>query len=157
MRQAPTPIISPRRLARLNAWARLWLVWVVGWFAACWNADASPRALDWLAHRVRTLIVVNMAARYTPRPLSVHRHGRLKHVRVPAIVGAKIRRAMRGKDAPSRLFAILAIMRDMDALVARRLREIGKGLTRLRVIVPTCEGAPRIAAVRLAPASADTS
>ncbi len=158
MRTAAEPFITNHRLARLNAWMRLWLVWFAGACAAWWSGGASARQLDALAYRVCQLIVINTAARFTPKLRAAHRHGRLKHVRSRTIVGSAIRRAMRGKDGPSRLFAILAIVRDMDRCVAALLRRLRRGLTRLRVIVLQPGSPPLFAsASRSAPICADTS
>jgi hypothetical protein len=159
MRTAAQTFITNHRLARLNASMRLWLVWFAGACAAWWSGGerASARQLDALAYRVCQLIVVNTAARYTPKQRSPHRHGRLKSVRQRTIVGSAIRRAMRGKRAPHRLFAILAIVRDMDRRVTTLLRRLRRGLTRLRVIVLKPEPAPLFASAHYTPICADTS
>jgi hypothetical protein len=160
MRTAPKPFITAHRLARLNAWARLWLMWVVGVWAAWWTRGgrADARALDPLARRVGTMIMINAAARFRPPQRSRHRHGRLQPVRLRTILGARLRRAMRGKDVPHRLVAILTLMRDLDRAVARLLKRLPRGLTRLRVLLPAPTQAPLIAAApSIAPACADTS
>jgi hypothetical protein len=160
MRTSPKPIITAHRLARLNAWARLWLAWVVGLFAAWWSRGEriGARDLDQLAHRVGRIVVVNAAARFAPPPKSRHRHGRLQRVRVRTILGARLRRAMRGKDAPSRLFAILTVMRDLDRVVALLLKRLPRGLTRLRAVLPLpAAAAPFTPSAPIACASADTS
>ncbi len=43
---------------------------------------------------------------------------------------------MRGRDFPSRLYAILCVIRDLEKHVARALRRLRCGLTRLRILDP---------------------
>jgi hypothetical protein len=58
------------------------------------------------------------------------------------IAGSPLRRALAGKDWPSRLMAIVAAIRDADAHISRLLRRLSAGLTRLRVILPLVQDAP---------------
>jgi hypothetical protein len=69
MHSAAEPFITNHRLARLNAWMRLWLVWFAGACAAWWSGGerAGARQLDARAYRVCQLIVINAAARFTPK------------------------------------------------------------------------------------------
>lgn len=149
MRNPTEPFKPVHRLARLNAWARLWLAWFAGLFAAWCSAGGrmNARELDRLARGVGRLIVINAAARFVRPPRSSHRHGRLKRAQWSTVLGSAIRRAMRGKDAPTRLVAILSVMRDLDLYVERVLKRLPRGLTRLRVILP----APQAAAALDAP------
>jgi hypothetical protein len=159
MRTEPKPFITAHRLARLNAWARLWLMWIAGVWAAWWSGGgrADARALDSLARRAGQMIMINAAARYRGAPRSRHRHGRLKPVRLRTILGARLRRALRARDLPARLFAILSVMRDLDRAVARLLSRLPRGLTRLRVILPARTHAPRLIAAPSFTLAADTS
>jgi hypothetical protein len=159
MRQAPEPILTRHRLARLDAWARLWLMWCVGAVAAWWSdgGRAPARALDPLARHVGALIVLNAAARMPVLARAKHWRGRRKHAALRTVAGAPLRRAMRGRDYPSRVIAILTVMRDAERHIARLLRRLRRGLTRLRVLLPESEAAPAPRAIALAPACADTS
>lgn len=153
MRTAPQ-IISTHRLARLNAWARLWLVWFVGVASALWR----PRALDHVARGVGSLILLNAAARWRRRIRTNNRHGRVKRETRRIAIGSRLRRALRGRDFASRLGAILAVVRDAEHHIARLLRRLHKGLTRLRTIAPERGATPPLAcAERAFTASADTS
>ena len=167
MRIAPTPPLSNHRLARLTAWARLWLVWFVGVCLTHFGADApqswrrgARRQLGKAARMVAQLIFLHAAARVGPLPRrAIHRHGRRKQAGgARAIIGAALRRALRGKDLPSRLASILTLMRDSEHHIAKLARRLARGLTRLRVILPARERVPHVAAGPLAAlAGADTS
>ena len=159
MRSASAPI-SPHKLARLQAWLRLWLIWFAGAFAALCGAGegADARLFDRASRNVARLVVLHALARLKLSPRCAHRHGRLKDASFRAIAGSALRRAMRGRDGAARLFAIFAVLREIDAHVARLMRRLRKGLTRLRVILPRAETAPAPGAPAFARvAFADTS
>ncbi len=143
MRSAPAPI-SQHKLARLNAWMRLWLIWFAGVFAEMWGRGegAHARAFDEPARYVAHLVILHVFARLKLKPRCAHRHGRLKYASLRAVAGSALRRTMRGRDGAARLFAIFAVLRDIDAHVARLLRRLRNGLTRMRVILPRAETAP---------------
>jgi len=159
MRQAPKPILSTRRLARLNAWARLWFVWFAGAVATWWSGGgrAHPRALDRVARLVARIIVINVAAHVPPIAPSRNRHGRLQAVTLRRLCGGRLRRAMRGRDYPSRLMAILTVMRDAARHIVRELRRLRRGLSRLRILYPEAGDAPLIVSAPPAAVSPDTS
>lgn len=146
MRTAPAPTISAHRLARLTAWAKLWLVWFAAKFVYHFCLGTPPRSwrrsarqqLDLVAAMVAKLIFLH-AARRMPPPMQrgVHRHGRFKRSgNVRACIGSSLRHAMRGADLFSRLLAILAVMRDAEFHIAKLVRRLRLGLTRRRVLLP---------------------
>jgi hypothetical protein len=96
MRTAPRPQLSDHRLARLNAWLRLWLVWFVGLCVPWWSDDRA-RQLDRVAFAVASLVVLNATRRLSARALrpSGNRHGRLNLVRPRTVIGSRLRRALR--------------------------------------------------------------
>jgi len=155
MRRTPRPPISDHRLARLNAYLRLFLIWFVGVFAVGWASGARyhRRQLDRIACGVANVVIANACVRLPAkaRRRSGNRHGRVKHASLRAIRGWRLSRALDGRDWPSRLAAILAVVRDLDAHVAALARRLRSGLTRLRVIDPKPESPP---ALPLAPHSA---
>ncbi len=163
MRPSPTSPLSTHRLARLTAWARLWLAWFVGVFLAHFGPDPSQRQarrqLDHAAIMVGQMIFLLAAARVRLPRRQNHRHGRLKQAGLMrALIGASLRRALKGKDALSRLAAILVIMRDAGWHSAKLARRLARGLCRLRVIAPAPERAQLLAAAPCAHAAfADTS
>ncbi|MGE0742570.1 MAG: hypothetical protein AB7O98_14615 [Hyphomonadaceae bacterium] len=130
----PTPI-SHQRLARLNAWARLWLIWLGGLAVRFFSNDWRARDLDAAAKIVGKLLMINTAmhvcAQRTPK-----RYGRRKDYILRTILGSRVRRALRGSTFAARFFAILAVMRDLDKHVARLVRRPRNGLTRLHIIDP---------------------
>lgn len=162
MRTAPKPFTTAHRLARLSAWLRLWLMWFVGVCAVWWarGARPGPRDLDWLARGVAKLVVFN-AERLLPakafRRAVNNRHGRVGHATWRGTIGSRLRRALRGRDWPSRLHAILAVVRDLHTHVAALARRLDHGLSRLRVIDPTRGPAPLIASAPLRALAPDDS
>lgn len=149
MRQTPRPPISTHRLARLSAWARLWLVWVVG-VCAPWSARGRyvhRRDLDRVARGLGGIVVAHTARRVRVHtfPSTRNRHGRLNPPRLRPLIGARLRRALQGRDWPQRLAAIVAVMRDLEGHICRLARRLRRGLTRLRVIDLRPEAAPRVA------------
>ena len=155
MRKTPRPPISNHRLARFEAWARLWLVWFVGVCAAWWasGGGAHRRDLDRVARGIGGLVLAHAALRVRAHMVrrAGNRHGRLNSTLMRTMIGARLRRALQGRDWPQRLIAIVAVMRDLERHVCRLARRLRRGLTRLGVIDPRPEATPR-AASPLAPA-----
>lgn len=148
------------RTRRLTTWFRLWLQSLVFacsvWMTTGWRGD--PRLLDEAAACARFLVLRHMRERMRRWPPATrNRHGRLGRVTRRIVLGSALRRATRGRDHASRLFAILTLMRDLDVHVRRLLRRLKRGLTRLRVIDPVSEKGPTLVAPSCAVACADTS
>lgn len=152
-------LIPDYKIARLYAWAVLWLGRVVAW-SVYWAAlDVLPtrRELDGVARRMHRLVVisvVNQLARFQP---TRNRHGRHKKWTLRIVAGARFRRLTRGKYWAHRIFAILVFIRDAKQHMARLLKRLRRGLTRLRVILPRAEGCALLACAPAAPCAADTS
>jgi len=137
-------------------WSAAFFVWFVARCAA-WMASGgavSRRDLDHVARFTGKLVFVHVAARITPRTSGKHRHGRIsvKGKAYRQLIGAHLRNAMRGRDFGSRMYAILCVVRDMDKHVARAMRRLRCGLTRLRILDPiacaercVAQTAPRVA------------
>lgn len=137
-------------------WARVFFAWLVSASAVWWASGGrrSRRDLDRVARFAGLLVFHHAAARMTFRRSGVHRHGRLHansgHDR--RVIGQHLRKAMRGRDFPSRLYAILCVMRDLEKHIARAMRRLRNGLTRLRILDPiacaepcSAQSAPRAA------------
>lgn len=121
-------------------WALAFFAWYVRICAICLaNGGAfSRRDLDFVARFTGKLVFVHAAARMTPRGSGTHRHGRIS-IRgrfYRQLIGARLRKAMRGRYFGARLYAILCVMRDLEKHVARAMRRLRCGLTRLRIIDP---------------------
>lgn len=158
MRRSPHPPITQHRVARLNAWARLWLVWFVGVWASFWRDDrAQAREVARIAKGVAALVILNAMQLMPALPRAKHRHGRLNPLRERTVVGARLRRALQGRDWRARLMAILTVMRDLDTHAARLVRRLHRGLNRLRVIDPKPEPAPMLAHFAASAIAADSS
>ena len=121
-----------------------------------WRGNA--RQLDQAALCAQRLVLIHAGERKRgPISNTRHRHGRRGAYTLRKLAGSALRRATRGRDHASRLFAILALMRDVDAHATRLLRRLKKGLTRLRVIDPISEKGPALFTGCCAIACADTS
>lgn len=146
----------------------LWLAWldrfldVAEAFAPLTSkARAIGHAwLDGVARLLSDMIVVRMA-RALPRRAILYKHKRahLGGKRSPvlrAAIGSDLRRRFRRGDLRRR---IAALRHDLDALAARRLRQLRRGLTRRAPTPPACERVPlALAMSTFAPAfSFDTS
>ncbi|MFZ2030062.1 MAG: hypothetical protein WAU68_07135 [Vitreimonas sp.] len=133
--------ISDLRLTRFHRWAMLWLKWFAGFLDAAGalapiSAHAERIGHAWLdrIERVIVAIVMLRAARrvrciWSHRPFAVHR---LKHTALKrAVIGAKLRRALRPKDLRDR---IEALTHSIECMVVRVLKRLPRGLTRRRPI-----------------------
>lgn len=160
MRATP-PIIEPHRLQRIMRWATAFFVWFVA-RCALWMASGgavSRRDLDKVARFTGKLVFVHVAARMTPRLSGKHRHGRLnlRGSEWRQLIGSRLRKAMRGHDFGARLYAILCVMRDLEKHVARAMRRLRCGLTRLRIIDPVANAEPCVSCAAPPVALADSS
>ncbi len=157
--QTRTPLITDHKVARLFAWARLWFAGFVG-LCIAWTASgkAIPRRdLDRVARIAHKLIICAFVARSTGSAPTRNRHGRKKPVTLRILIGSRLRAATRGKTWAARLFAILALIRDAERHIARLLRRLARGLTRLRVLLPRADSCALISAPAQCAARADTS
>jgi hypothetical protein len=135
MQTRPTPF-SPTRLARLLAWARLWLQWFAGAFMVFADERAARGELKahgrLLAHLI--FLHAHAQAQVERRPQRrVRRHLRKPPPRgvLRAWIGSRLRRKLRGRDLPTHFFALLTAMRDFGAYVAHVAKRLAHGLTRL--------------------------
>jgi hypothetical protein len=132
------PPISQHRLHRYHRWMLLWLTWFAAFLQqarafAPFSAQATAIAHQWLdrIERLLTNIILIRAAPHvrvmTPPKHSPRRRRETQMRR--AVMGSALRRALRSKDLNQR---IAALSQDVDALVARLLKRLPRGLTRRR-------------------------
>ena len=158
MRRSPRPPLTKHRVTRLNALARLWLMWFVGFCASFWRDDrAQARDVARAARAIAALVIANAVERMPTPPRANNRHGRLNPLRQRAIAGSRLRRALQGRDWRTRLMAILTVMRDLDTHAAKLARRLYRGMTRRRVIDPKPEASPTLAHFAATAACADSS
>jgi hypothetical protein len=128
MMKARTPLISATRLASFR-WRVLmciaqWLPWLL-----------KRDTLNEVARMACLVVFLNLAARVPPPPLSKHRHGVKKERGVRrALIGSRLRKAMRGRDNAARIAAILDVLRHPERYIAHLMRRLRKGLTRRRLV-----------------------
>jgi hypothetical protein len=133
--------ISDLRLQRFHRWAMLWLKWFAAFLeqAGAWaplSRQAQTACHIWL-DRIECIIiriVVVRAVRYVRRlpqrkGAAEHRHSAGSLPR--AVIGSKLRRALRPKDLRQR---IEALTQSIGSLVGILLRRLPRGLTRRRPI-----------------------
>jgi hypothetical protein len=152
MMKARKPLISATRLASFR-WRVLmciaqWLPWLL-----------KRDTLNEVARMAGLMVFLNLAARIAPPPLSSHRHGVKKERGAQrAIIGSRLRKAMRGRDNATRIGAILTVLRHPERWVAHLMRRLRKGLTRRRLVrVFRNDACPPACAGGLAPAALNSS
>jgi hypothetical protein len=132
------PPISEHRLNRHHRWMLLWLTWFAAFLGearafAPFSAEATAIARRWL-DRIERLLVSIILLRAAPRvrgniPSKHSPRRRIETHMRRAIIGSAMRRNLRSKNLNQR---IAALSRDVDALVARLLKRLPRGLTRRR-------------------------
>ncbi|MFZ2031425.1 MAG: hypothetical protein WAU68_14020 [Vitreimonas sp.] len=137
------PPVSNQRLQRYHRWALLWLQWFAAFLdaAAAYNPlsrQAEALALAWLAkfERLITNIIMLKAAervRFRPRGGGRAQYPLKERALRRAVLGVKLRRALRRHDARERA---AALRQDIAPLIAALVRRLPRGLTRRRP-VPT--------------------
>ncbi|MFZ2029274.1 MAG: hypothetical protein WAU68_03110 [Vitreimonas sp.] len=139
--------ISDLRLQRFHRWALLWLSWFASFLdAAGAFAPLSKQAeaighlwLDRIERVIAAIVMVRAAPRVralrTKRPFALQRLKQSALTR--AVIGAKLRRALRPKQLRQRCDALRRI--DIGALAARLLKRLPRGLTRRRPILTARE------------------
>ena len=134
--------ISDLRLQRFHRWALLWLTWFAGFLDAAGafaplSLQAERMAHHWLDRIERVLLaIVMLRAVRRVRPLRDRRagaqHRLIRSALSRAVVGAKLRRALRPKHLRQRIETLRRA--DLSALVAHILKRLPRGLTRRRPI-----------------------
>jgi hypothetical protein len=159
------PPITEHRLQRYQRRVLLWLKWFAAFLRearafAPFSDQAATIAHQWLdrIERILTSMVMLRAApymRFNNTPKHSARRRVETHMR-RAIIGSAMRHALRSKDLTQR---IAALSQDIDALVARLLERLPRGLTRRRPHRTRREAGPIARAIAYAEAviAADTS
>ena len=132
------PPISQHQLNRVHRWMLLWLTWFAAFLKeARVFAPLSTQAIA-IAHRwldgIESLLINIVLIRAAPRvrgfaPLKHFPRRKIETHMRRAIIGAVMRRRFRSKDLNQR---IAALSQTIDALVARLLKRLPRGLTRRR-------------------------
>lgn len=162
--RSSAPPISELRLQRFHRWALLWLKW----FAAFLNAASAyaplskqattigHRWLDRIEIVLVSIILVRTARRIRPVRAPKHCHRRTEAYLKRAIIGSAMRRMLRPRRLDQR---IAALSQDTEALVARLLKRLPRGLTRRRSVRtrPEMRGEEGARVRANAPLAADTS
>jgi hypothetical protein len=171
MKHKPRPPISNQRLARITTWVRLWLLRLAGFVIEHAGASAPPPRwlermiepmLAYLARTLALLIVVRALQRVDLPPTRGRRFpGRYRPMRASMerlLVGAPLRRALRGRDVRARIAALLHFMCDPEAAITAQAARLRRGVRFLRAIFfAECKTTPAPAGPRLRAAHADTS
>jgi hypothetical protein len=134
--------ISDLRLQRFHRWALLWLSWFAGFLDAAGSfaplsLQAERIAHHWLDRIERVLLAIVMLRAVPhvrmPRTHRAHaQHRLIQSALSRAVIGAKVRRAIRPKNLRQRIETLRRA--DLNALVARLLKRLPRGLTRRRPI-----------------------
>ena len=132
---------TQHRLQRFHRWAMLWLTWFAAFLDAASQVAPLAQPARAIAHRwldriervvlaVVVLRVVRQVRGMQPRK-GVAEHRRKECGLARAVVGSSLRGALHSKNLRER---IERLRQDIDALVARLLRRLPRGLTRRRPI-----------------------
>lgn len=123
--------VPTHRIQRLYRWLRVWVLWwlpaMAAWFVLVGRADA--RALDRIARGVCNIIYLQAIVRAKP-PRRVVRYGprgRRRCFKLRHAQGARLRQAVRARDFATRVFKIVAFVRDAEAHIARQVRRLESG------------------------------
>jgi len=127
-------IARQHKARRFFRWLCVWLVWWVPaisvWFVATGARD--PRRIDRVARGVCDILFLMAHARAPapPRSPKCYGKGRAAYASRRSVYGARLHKAVRARDLPSRVFAILKTVRDAKAHVAALVRRLTRGVTR---------------------------
>ena len=137
------PPVSHQRLQRYHRWALLWLQWFAAFLEAAAAYNPLSRQAEALAHawldkfeRLITNIIMLKAAervRFRPPGRGRAQHPLKERALRRAVMGVKLRRALRRHDVRERA---AALRQDIAPLIAALVRRLPRGLTRRRP-VPT--------------------
>lgn len=134
MRHAPEPSISHHRLSRLALWAGLWLARLAALlFGGAYEAPMIDRITQRFSRIVRGIIFLRVAMAM-PRLRQQRRPWPLRTLVAErrAVFGSAVRRALRGRTLAERIAKLREVMTNIDAVCARLLRRLRRGLSRRR-------------------------
>ncbi|MFT3726833.1 MAG: hypothetical protein QM759_03315 [Terricaulis sp.] len=158
--------IATYRLQRAHRWAVLWLTWFAAFLVAAADFEPLSKLAQAIAHkrlqRIERLIVAILILRALPHLRGVNRRkGMAERRRIErsffrAVLGGRLRRALRPKDVHQR---IAALRQNIDVLLTQLLKRLPCGLTRRRPIKarPELHHAMAAAVVCMPAPCADTS
>ena len=147
---------------------------MLSWIAAMLSADRAVArrhvqqrigfiSLPWLTRRVGHILIVRAAqlGRLRRRKrIRFWRHGRdlrPAHL-IRSVLGGRVRRALKHKDATTWIARLIHVLRNLDAYARPLIRRLNGGLTRLLRLVPAIPPAGAIhGAPAPTPAFADSS
>lgn len=173
---ASAPLLKPYRFARIAFWARTMLVWVA--LILC-SPDAyagrrrirqryhslSLGRMASLAHAlilIRAVEITKIAQRARPTRNAAppgFRRRIDRAARMRATIGARLRKALKHRDASERIRLLLAALADIDGFARRYLAPRAlRRLTKLFAIVMSAPPADAVASLTSrAPCAADSS
>jgi hypothetical protein len=131
MKHTPRPrLASEQRLQRLS----LWLALTAAWFAAHVLAHLAPRAagrvLTEYSRDARLLLVIRAVKAAAFRRGAIHAD--MRRLTCRAAAGAALRRALRKGALSQRARAICAALAAPDRWIARIVKRLQRGFTKLR-------------------------
>lgn len=158
--KAHRPFLTQHRLRRLA----LWTLTLLQWIAAILSTDHALGSrqlqqrfvflsLPWLTRRVSLILIVRASQLAGPRRrqrIRFWRRGRdmrCSHL-IRTVLGARLRRALRHKDACAWIAKLIHVLRNLDAYARPLRRRLHGGLTRLWRRAPAIAPATPIYAPR---------
>jgi hypothetical protein len=127
--------ISDQRLQRLC----LWLALTVAQFAAHVLGAVAPqmaaRMLTEHADAARNLLILRAIRRVGIKPTRRRSSPvEMRRILSRGVVGAALRRALRGRTRADRAHALCAVLADAERWIARIVRRLRRGFTKLRCL-----------------------
>lgn len=138
MHTAPAPTLPTElRLNRLHKWLSLWLVWFVAHVLAHIAPQRAVALLAQARRRTRILLLIH-ALRRVPPPPQPHKPRcydlarPCRRVSSSVIVGHALNRALKAPDAIAQAQHLYAILANPERWIARIVRRLKRGFTKLR-------------------------
>jgi hypothetical protein len=129
----PSPL-NEQRLQRLSLWLALTVAWFVAHVLGAVAPEAAARLLAQHARSARLLLVARAVKRlgFTAAriPLRIER----RRLTCRAVAGAALRHAFRQRTLAGRARALCAALADAERWIARIVRRLRRGFTKLRCL-----------------------
>jgi hypothetical protein len=150
MRSPAPSSISTHCLARFTKWAMLWVFWFAVFLSETMGVLARRdvrRAFMDMRRVMASLVFLHAIGEVPPGPTHKRHAPRPNRIdpsvnALRRILGARFRRALRGRSVGETITRFLAMLRDLKAVIAGLVRRLKRGLTRWMRFYPARESVP---------------
>jgi hypothetical protein len=163
MKTTPRPT-APASFQRIILWTALWLAWAGEVVAGVMKRFRAGRALEarvadfmpFIANNVALILVVEALVRHGQNFRTCRRLQSFKEI-TRALIGGEVRRMLRGRNLAEWIAALVHVLRNRAAIVARIVRRLARGLMKAQPAQPVANREPALPFGALVIARADTS